>query len=160
MNSGDIALIWSEDNIGDIVTADYDLTTDAGLQTAILISLFTDSRASTDDALPAGETNLRGWWGDVAPEIAGDLIGSKLWLLFREKKLPEVIVRAQEYATAAVQWLVDDKIAQRVVVTAEAAKAGESDVLAIQVTVYRPRGDSVQFKYNYAWQSQAAKIVA
>lgn len=157
---GDIALIWSDDNVGDILAADFDLQTDEGLQTAILVSLFTDRRASPDDELPAGETNRRGWWGDVAPEVPGDVIGSRLWLLFREKKLAEVIVRANEYAREALQWLIDDKVAQRVDVTAEAIRVGDADVLAVQGAVYRPSGgDPVQFRYNYAWQSQAAKIV-
>lgn len=156
---GDIALIWSDDNIGDILAADFDLQTDEGLQTAILVSLFTDRRATPDDELPAGETNRRGWWGDVAPDVPGDVIGSRLWLLFREKKLPDVIARANEYTRAALQWLIDDKVASRVDVQAEASRIGESDVLAIQGVVYRPGGDPVQFRYNYAWQSQAAKIV-
>ncbi|WVR18343.1 hypothetical protein y223_00063 [Bordetella phage PY223] len=155
---GDIALIWNDDNLGDILTADFDLQTDEGLQTAILISLFSDRRASPDDEMPAGETNRRGWWGDVHPEVPGDVIGSRLWLLFREKKLPEVIARANEYARDALQWLIDDKVAERVDVQAEAIRAGEADVLAIQGTVYRPRGEPVRFRYNYAWQSQAAKI--
>jgi len=155
---GDIALIWSDDNLGDILTADFDLQTDEGLQTAVLVSLFTDRRAAIGEELPAGETNRRGWWGDVAPEVPGDVIGSRLWLLFREKKLADVIVRANEYAREALQWLIDDRVASRVDVQAEAIRAGESDALAIQVAVYRPRGDAVQFRYNYAWQSQAAKI--
>lgn len=156
---GDIALIWSEENAGDILAADFDLQTDEGLQTAILVSLFTDARASDDDNLPAGETNRRGWWGDVAQEVPGDVIGSRLWLLFREKKLAEVIVRANEYAREALKWLVDDKVASRVDVMAEAIRVGESDVLAIEVVVYRPHGEAVRFRYNYAWQSQAATIV-
>lgn len=156
---GDIALIWSDSYTGDIATAYFDLQTDEGLQTAILISLFSDRRASVWEELPAGETNRRGWWGDVAPEVPGDLIGSRLWLLSREKKLASVIVRANEYTREALQWLIDDKVAQRVDVSAEATRAGDNDALAIQVTVYRPSGDAAQFRYNYAWQSQAATIV-
>lgn len=156
----DIALIWNDEtNLGDILTTGADLQSDEGLQTAVIVSLFTDRRASDDDALPAGETNRRGWWGDVAPEVEGDVTGSKLWLLFREKRLPDVIARAQEYARESLQWLIDDKVASRVDVTAEALRVGEGDVLAIQVDVYRPRGEPVRFRYNYAWQSHAAQIV-
>ncbi|MGD9664378.1 MAG: phage GP46 family protein [Novosphingobium sp.] len=153
---GDIALIWSEENLGDIATVGADLQNDEGLQTAVLISLFTDRRASTNEELPAGETNRRGWWGDVEPPASGDEIGSRLWLLYREKQLQSVVARAEEYAREALQWLIDDKVAQRVEVIVEGEKYQELD---IQVSIYRPSGDAVQFRYNYAWQSQAAKIV-
>lgn len=152
----DIALIWCEENLGDIATTGADLQTDDGLQTAVLISLFTDRRASINEELPAGETDRRGWWGDVEPPAPGDKIGSKLWLLFREKQLQSVIARAEEYAREALQWLIDDKVAKRVDVTVEGTKFQELD---IQVIIYRPSGDAVHFRYNYAWQSQAAKIV-
>lgn len=157
---GDIAILWDDSILGgDIAAENFDLQTDEGLQTAILVSLFTDLRVSADEELPAGEVNRRGWWGDVLPEIDGDKIGSRLWLLTREKRLPEVIARANEYAREALQWLVDDKVASRVDVLVEAVRVGESDVLAIHVDVYRPRGEATRFRYNYAWQSQAAKIV-
>lgn len=153
---GDIALIWGEDNLGDIATAGADLQTDEGLQTAVLISLFTDRRASVDEQLPAGETSRRGWWGDVQPPVTGDEIGSRLWLLYREKQLDSVVARAEEYAREALQWLIDDKVARRVEVLVDGTKYQELD---IQVSIYRPSGDAVHFRYNYAWQSQAAKIV-
>lgn len=153
---GDISIIWNESNAGDIATTGADLQTDEGLQTAMFISLFTDRRVANDEELPAGEDGRRGWWGDVAPEVPGDLIGSRLWLLNREKQTADVIARANEYAREAVQWLIDDKVAQRIDVLAESTRFGQLD---IQVTVYRPRGDAVQFRYNYAWQSQAAKII-
>lgn len=156
---GDIALIWNDDNLGDIPAADFDLQTDEGLRTAIIVSLFTDRRASFGEQLPAGETNRRGWWGDVLPDVPGDVIGSRLWLLFREKKLADVITRANEYTREALQWLIDDRVAARVDVQAEAIRVGDTDALAIQCAVYRPGGDVVQFRYNYAWQSQAAQIV-
>lgn len=151
--NGDIALILTDDNLGDLVTGDYDLTTDAGLQTAVLVSLFTDRRVSEDEELPAGETSRRGWWGDTNPAVANDRIGSRLWLLYREKQLSEVVERANEYAREAVQWLIDDKVATRVDVLAESTKFQQLD---IQITIYRPNGDEVKFKYNYNWQAQAA----
>lgn len=150
---GDIALYWSKENAGDIATSEADLLTDDGLETALIMSLFTDRRVSVDEDLPASETDRRGWWGDVVPVVPGDIIGSRLWLLAREKQLADVITRAKEYAAEAVQWLIDDKVAQRVDVVAESTKPGQLD---IQVTVYRPLGDAVQFKFDYAWQAQAA----
>lgn len=151
----DIALIFGDDGLADIGAAGTDLQTDEGLSTAIIVSLFTDRRAEGEE-LPAGETSRRGWWGDTVPQVAGDRIGSRLWLLYREKQLPAVIARAEEYVREALQWLIEDRVADRFDVLVEATRFGQLD---IQVTIYRPRGDAVQYRYNYAWQSQAAQVV-
>lgn len=65
---------------GDIKQAD-------GLDTAVIISLFTDRRALEDDATPDFTENRRGWWGDTY-DAQQRPIGSRLWLLSREKQTP------------------------------------------------------------------------
>ena len=97
-----------------------DLATDEGLETAAAISLFTDRRAGRDDALPGGDDDRRGWWGDAFAGVEGDLIGSKLWLLGREKNLPEALNRARDYGAESLAWMVEDGIAERVEVIAAA----------------------------------------
>ena len=63
------------------------------LKTAVVISLFTDRRVNEED-VPNGELN-RGYWGDMdLPE--GESLGSKLWLLKREKLTPETINAARD----------------------------------------------------------------
>lgn len=87
------------------------------LQNAVVISLFTDARCEQDE-LPQGETDRRGYYGDFElPQ--GESLGSKLWTLKREKVIPKTINRARDYATQALQWLVDDGHLQSVKVTAE-----------------------------------------
>ncbi len=47
----DIKLTWDNDNgVADMSITDSDFTKEAGLETAVLISLFTDRRADVDDA--------------------------------------------------------------------------------------------------------------
>jgi Mu-like prophage protein gp46 len=147
---GDIAIVWNNNHGSLALTADGDLLTDAGLETAILISLFTDRRAGEHDELPATETDRRGWWGNDLEDTAEE-IGSKLWLLRREKQLPEVIVRAEEYARAALAWLVKDKVAGRVVVRGSFPTRGW---LLLDIDVYRPDGTLFSRKYDYNWQAQ------
>ncbi len=152
----DIALLWSNTKgSADISVLGNDLLTDDGLETAILISLFTDRRVSTDEELPIGEIHRRGWWGDLGG-LPSDRIGSRLWLLNREKVLPVVLTRAHEYAKEAVQWLIQDKVANRVEVVVESTRFEELD---IQVSVFRPAGTIVKSRYSYNWQAQAAKII-
>ncbi|MBA3027434.1 MAG: hypothetical protein FP816_01275 [Desulfobacteraceae bacterium] len=92
---------------------------DNTLKTAVILSLFTDRLADEDDVLPDGGTDRRGWWGDIFPEVGGDLTGSRIWLLSREKQLPSVLRRAGQYAKEALQWLLDDGVILGLDVVAE-----------------------------------------
>lgn len=125
------------------------LAADDGLETAVIISLFTDRRAEADDALPDGGDDRRGWWGDAYAEAPGDLIGSRLWLLSREKLLPEALRKAKEYAEEALAWMVADGVAERVVVAAEAA---ERKMIGLAVEIHRPRQEPARFRFPVYWQ--------
>ena len=149
----DIGLTWGIYDADFTLTAN-DLETDEGLETAILISLFTDRRADTGDEIPDGTDDRRGWWGDGFPAIADDLIGSRLWLLSREKQLQSVLTRAEQYARESLQWLIEDRVSDQVDVTAEVVRRG---VLGIQVVVHRPRKAIAEFRFDFNWQAQAAK---
>lgn len=134
-----------------------DLETDEGLETAVIVSLFTDRRADDSDALPDGHTDRRGWWGDVVEAGARDRIGSRLWLLSREKQQPAVLARAEEYAREALAWLLDDRVAARVDVAAEFSRPGW---LGLLIEIHRPPTDPVTFRYQMTWAAQAARSEA
>lgn len=151
----DISLTW-QTFAADFTIAANDLQTDAGLESAILISLFTDRRAEQSDQLPDASDDLRGWWADSFAEVAGDRIGSRLWLLHREKEQPSVITRAQEYAREALQWMIVDRVLERIDITAEVVRRG---VLGLLVVPYRPDKRSVEFRYELNWQAQALKVM-
>lgn len=63
---------------GSIEIVKNDLRRDPGLETAVLISVFTDQRVE-EEAVPDNSADRRGWWGDLSE----DATGSKFWLLFR-----------------------------------------------------------------------------
>lgn len=104
---------------------------------AVVVSLFTWRRANPDDELPASD--LLGWWGDSYAEIAGDKIGSRLWLLSRSTLTQDTVRRAQEYATEALQWLLDDQVATSVTVT-----SSRLGVHSLGLTVVVTRAESGQ----------------
>jgi len=124
-----------------------DLTGELGLTTAVIISLFTDARAADDDVLPNPGGDRRGWWGDTYAAIPGDVQGSKLWLLERGKQTPDVLVRAKQYAEAALQWLIDDGVAAGVVATATFPQAGW---WTLNVVIQRPGGQA-RLNYDFVW---------
>lgn len=150
----DAAMVMTE-NGGALILSGFDLVRDDGLETGVIISLFTDRRASPEQItaeLP--QDDLRGYWGDIGNAIPSDKTGSLLWLLAREKQLPQVLGRAQQYCREALAWMVEDLIATRVEVTTEFAARGW---MWITVDIFRPTGSPVRYRFNYEWAAQAAK---
>jgi len=100
----DLALLFSDHGDFDLVIESGDLLADEGLTTTVTISLYTDRLARPDDPLPSytsGQvSDRRGWWGAEGADL-----GSRLWLLYREKELASVVARAQEYAEESLAWL-------------------------------------------------------
>lgn len=107
------------------------------LENAVTISLFTDARADEDDEIPDGSTDRRGHWGDMFLEGETSL-GSKLWLLKRQKVTQDVIRKARDYCVEALQWLVDENHLQAVNVTAQ---RGVIDRIDFQIDCQLPDGE-------------------
>lgn len=148
----DIAILWSNDSFsGDIAIEAGRLVTDDGLRTAIEISLFTDARAGEDDRLPDEGADPRGWWGNAYPagETGPRELGSKLWLLEREKLTAANVERGRVYAADALAWLKDAGIVSAL--TVRAAAIGRQ-MLAIAIEVDRPEGPSRQV-YDFVWEA-------
>jgi len=128
-----------------------DLETESGIRTAVIISLFTDRRANNDDVLPdPNSTDKRGWWGDLAsPDVEGDRIGSRLWLLSREKTVETTVPKTKGYITESLEWMLDDndKIAKKIDVEVERQGTPGNDILAFSVAVHMP-GDSI-YTYDF-----------
>lgn len=127
---------WKE-GVGDLVSGD-------DLQTAIIISLFTDRLAGADDDY--GE-DRRGWWGDLDSEY---LIGSRFWLLRREKLMTQVALKAEEYAKEALFWLVEDGVVKSIQINAR-IRAPNRLYLSIDYT--RPDKNSKEMlQFYWVWE--------
>lgn len=129
---------------GDVLLASGDLVEENSLQTALLLSLFTDRRATPEQLQRFGGDNPRGWWGDADATVPGDAFGSHLWLLEREIELQETLNRAREYGEQAVEWIIEDGLAESIAVVAAYPQRG---VLALQVTPERARGTRERFAF-------------
>lgn len=102
-----------------------DLVAEDQLTTAVVLSLMCDRTAQPHEVDAGGDR--RGWWADAyavagAVDAPADQCGSRLWLLQREKQVPETQRRVRAYVLEALQWLVDDGLA-----------------LALEATVFVPR---------------------
>lgn len=153
----DAAMIMTEFG-GDLVLFGFDLERDDGLETAVIISLFTDRRASAEQ-IPAEyeQDDLRGYWGDLANASATDQTGSLLWLLAREKQLPQTLSRAEQYCREALVWMVDDLVATKIEVEASYYSLG---TMLLVIDIFRPTGPVVRYRFNYEWSAQAGKRAA
>lgn len=108
------------------------------LRDAVIISLFSDRRASDDQAPPR---QRRGWHGDPT-------MGSRLWLLFRRGRVDtQTISEARAYCAEALAWLVADGIAQTV--TSEVTRLPRG--IAVAVSVVRPSGDRLDYRWGPLW---------
>lgn len=154
----DIALTFTDYGGGDLVMSGQDLLRDDGLESAVLVSLFTDRRASAEQLRPGDDpADLRGWWGDYNPAVEGDRTGSLLWLLKREKQTRETLARARQYAEQALAWMLEDRVARSLTVTTSYMAPG---FLRIDIEITRPDSSRTQYRYDYEWAAQAAKRAA
>lgn len=126
----------------------------AHLETAVLICLMTDARASQDE-LRTDDIN-RGWPGDSfdIDTAAGEApIGSKLWLLLR-RTVDEVHVPklAEDYAREALQPLIDQGAVAAITVAATGYPSEHRLELAITLT---DRAGAVLIAPNYSilWEN-------
>lgn len=117
---------------------------DNPLARAVVISLFTWRRAAPDDKV---EGTRWGWWADGFDGNVNDRIGSRLWVLSREKVTNQTMTRAREYAEEALLWLTDDGVATKVTVTVE--RRG-MDGLALRALIER-EGGLLDLRFDNVW---------
>lgn len=129
----DVAIVWRSGH-GDLVLNGPDLLTDDSIKTAVIISLFTDRRAQPSDPVPDGTTDRRGWWADSFRKRP---VGSRLWLLSREKTLASVVERTAAYADEALAWLKPAGLVTSVTCTAARVV---HDRLRLSVSLVMPDG--------------------
>ena len=165
----DAALVLSADGLSaDLAIENGDLFTDDGLDTAALISLFTDRRAEEDDVIDPLDRNQdrRGWAGDLVG-LPGDRIGSRLWLLQRATLptdtrfggVPTALL-VQQYAAEALAWMLEDGVASSVTPKAwvpNGALGSFGPAEAIKLLNSIAQGTNTLGKWKYAWAAQRAK---
>lgn len=146
----DIAFTFIDGLRADVQLEGPYLASGKDLETAVIISLFSDRRAQPDDVVDGEDRG--GWWGDTLADVQGDRIGSRLWLLRREKQTNETLTRAREYCEEALRWLLEDGVASVVTVDAEWIRMG---VMGIGVEIVRPQGPA-RFTFELPWKELKA----
>lgn len=142
----DITTLWNaESSMGDWVEASGDLQQGDDLETAILISLFTDRLARDDDDFDGDDR--RGWWGDTGEDYA---IGSRLWLLRRQPLTVATANKAEDYAKEALQWLIDDGVVASISPVTQIVFPNR---LNLFITYQQPGQQAASKHYFWVWGS-------
>ncbi|WP_339051619.1 phage GP46 family protein [Candidatus Hamiltonella endosymbiont of Tuberolachnus salignus] len=128
---------------GDWVSETGDLASGDDLDTAVFISLFTDQQARADDIYDRDDR--RGWWGYLGEDYR---IGSRLWLIYRQRLSRDTAEKARDYAREALQWMIDDLIAGSVEVT---YRIVYPSTLYLYVTIEQPDGSKRSVEFDWAW---------
>lgn len=128
--SGEIAIVELEDGRFDIdFGTDGDFEQDSGLESAILMSLLLDNRA-TEEQVPA--PSKRGGWFGI--DISG-MQFSHLWLV-NGRRTSDKLNKGIEYCNEALQWLIDKGYATEINTEAEFVTEG----IKLTVAITKPNG--------------------
>lgn len=120
------------------------------LETAVLISIFTDRVADAGFVVSDGSNDRRKWW---AEDYLGSAFGSRLWELFRAKITNQTttLLMAQNFVSDSLQWLITDGIAASVDVNTFWNGRGS---LGIIVTITEPTTPTATtFNYSVVWST-------
>jgi len=151
----DIAVLWdSSKQVGDLQYKDGDLLREDGLTTAVLLSLFCDSRARDESGITDPDAK-RGWWGDLlepVQNVAG--LGSNLWLLGRDKATQNAMNLAEQYIREALQWMLDDGVVQDIQVDVSAQGPVETRVMAVSIRLSFASGATQVIEFADLWTAQ------
>lgn len=91
-----------------------------------------------------------GFWGDTYAAVPGDRWGSRLWLLARETLTAGTVAKARDLAREALEWMVVDKVAERIQV--EASHNG-FDRLDMRILVDEPGGARLDIRFADIWSA-------
>lgn len=142
----DIKTVWNTaTGTGDWQEANGDLQSGDDLQTAIYISLFTDRLARSDDDYDGQDR--KGWWGDTDADYP---IGSRIWLLRRQRLSTKVATKAASYAKEALQWLIDDGVVESVTITTQIVYPSR---LYMDITYAQPARSATTVQYYWVWEN-------
>ena len=150
---GDIRIRF--DNLtgtGDFAMDGPGLETGHELETAVLVSLFTDAQADPGDAV-ANEIDPRGWWADTysaqedptLSRIPNDRTGSKLWQVFNMPRSQPTLNWMADQIRVALNWMLVDGVASVVEVDPRFTSKGG---VGATVTI---TANGVPTRFDYVW---------
>lgn len=142
-------LTGPNEGIYDLTVVDGVLESTAGMETAIIVSLFTDDRASVDNV--ATPQNRRGWVGNILTAPIGRSLGSVLWVYEQSRITKNILNQVRVAAQESLDWLVEDGIAKSVIVSVQEVRTRG---IIININIQTPQGKNQ--RYSAIWRETSA----
>jgi len=142
----DVILKRDDDGLFDLTIVDQDFGAVTGFETAMMVSLFTDSRASPADVLTP--ERRRGWVGDILTSSIGRALGSTLWIFEQARITQEILNQVAIAAQDSLNWMIEDGIARDVNATVE-KNAKRGIVVNIEIVTLEGKNQ----RYAVLWRS-------
>ncbi len=142
----DMLLQKNDDNIYDIVVSNGTIQSVDGLESAILVSLFTDARASS--AIVGDPLLRRGWVGNILVQNLERELGSVLWLADQARTDQNTLNFFQDEVRNAFQWMLDDNVVSRVTIATEI-----EDSVTIKVSISFLTTNNQLERYVILWRA-------
>ena len=145
MSIVDIGLKEIENNLYDIdFSSNGDFYLTETFETSLLVSIFEEKRA--DESEIPNPIYRRGWWGNILND--GDFEnGSKLWMIYQSRATNETLSRAIDYIKIAINWFIEDNLADKINVSGYYENKGE---LFIMINIIKD-DNSVESRLIKAW---------
>lgn len=142
----DLAHRITSDGLFDLEVANGDLKISQGLESPLLVSLFSDRRAFEDEV--ADPERRRGWIGDDLLPAVDDRFGSGLWLYEQARLTPDIQQSVRYEAESALRWLTEDNIVATA--TAQISSDPARRRMTLDVTLGLPTGGDTRQSYVLA----------
>ena len=141
----DIKLTKTESGYYDLSIENGDIATVSGLETAIIVSLFTYARANVGDIPEAFRRSS--WSGNILTKRENFELGSTLWtLVARQEQI--TYNRGESIVKQALRWLIRDEVAD--VITVEMEKIGDRGG---QITIVLFKDFNQVGRYTTLWNA-------
>ncbi len=123
-----------------------DIETTEGMETAVILSLFGEKRASASEV--AASEERRGWWGNLLNQVENYEVGSKLWLLEQARLTQLTLNSSRTFAQEGFQWFIEDNLLDDVLVTSNFTDSG------IKINIVLLRAQNKVFSKSYdLWEN-------
>lgn len=157
MTYTDLAYARDEEGLYDLVidAGARDLATTDGIDSALMVSLFSDARARADEV--ADPLMRRGWIGNLVAEVPGDNHGSKLWLYEQRRLSADVEVGLESESEAALAWLVEQRLTR--VISADVVRDPAKRAAHLRINGSYPDGQSWAMAFPLIDRTAARALV-
>ena len=152
----DVKFKKSNENYIDLYEENGDFASTNGLDTAVVICLFTDKR--TDSGNIEESFRRGGFSGNILDKDTGFELGSELWVLKQSRADSNLLNKCSDYAYNCLTWMNNQGITDRIETPTEYSYDSNNRVTGIKINVILYKENNTVAKY-YAIYSLTTNFI-